>query len=173
MRIFKTKTFFIILTIATVVWSCGRVQEGGGSAPSLLGQTILTETILNNAEEGIALRICYAYQTKRSKFRSDFIGDNFIFDLRNRDCIGNDRTESFSATLQSHSVNSNMHFSGTTSLQFFSDVDTDINGELKDICSKLFRNDDVNNTVTRGNEKVQYQFFLSFLDIQCSINFLI
>lgn len=166
------KTLFNIhilstLTLATILSGCG----GGNSKlpTSFSTSAVLSEErLLTSNERNIATRICYAYKSKSSNFRSgDFLNKSFLFSLKKTDCQNSVLNYQVSAALI-YDNNNNLIFAPTIALnpsfRFYSMVQTDTNGYLSQLCTKIKNNEPISNTTTSNNVKTQISFETTDMD---------
>lgn len=130
---------------------------------------ISEEHPISTDERNVATRICYAYQSKSKNFRgSDFLGSRFIFSAKQTDCQNNVVNYQV-ITAMKYDLHNNLayipasSFSSTDS-QFVKKVQTDTNGYLAQLCTKIQNNETISNTTTQQNVKVQITFIREGLD---------
>lgn len=121
------------------------------------------ERNLTPDEKNIAIRICYAYQSKSQKFSlPEFYGTQFIFEAKNTDCQNLVTATNITTTMKNDAQNQ-LSYVPTQfydpSLAFNKKVQTDSSGYLAQLCPKLLTNQQVGNTITEQNVKVQISFF--------------
>jgi hypothetical protein len=156
---------FSALTI--VLSGCG---AGNSKAPVTFSTSaaLSEERILTSNERNIATRICYAYKSKSSNFRSgDFIKKSFTFSSQKTDCQNSVLKYQVAAGLQ-YDNNNNLIFTPgialNPSFRFYSMVQTDTNGYLSQLCTKIKNNEAISNTTTTNNVKVQISFDTTDMD---------
>ncbi len=155
-------TTLLILSSSIILSSCG----GGNSKPktTFAPDAIMTdERNLTPDEKNIATRICYAYQSKSQKFRStEFYGTQFIFQAKNTDCQNLVTTTNITTTMKYDAQNELAYIPSQyydPSLAFNKKVQTDSSGYLAQLCPKVLTNQQVTNTITEANVKIQISFF--------------
>jgi len=163
----KKQTCLIFISLTSLLASCG----GGNSKPQTSFSTnaiLAEERPLTNDERKIATRICYAYQSKSNNFRSGgFINQNFKFSSTKTDCQNSTVKYDVTATLR-YDNNNNLVFAPPAildqNLRFYPKVQTDTNGYLSQLCTKIKNNEVISNTTTQSNTKVQISFSNDGLD---------
>jgi hypothetical protein len=161
------KQLCLLFTFSSLLASCG----GGNSKPPTTFSTkaiLSEERTLTNDERKIATRICYAYQSKSNSFRSGgLIGQTFTFSAKKTDCQGTLMTYNVGAVLH-YDNNNNLLFAPPVlldpNLRFYQNVQTDTNGYLSQLCTKIKANEEINNTTVVNNTKVQISFGIEGLD---------
>lgn len=156
-------TSLIILSSSLSLSSCG----GGNSKGKASLGMVEEQSILAN-EKNIAVRICYAYQSKSQKFRSmDFYGGKFVFEAKNTDCQNMVTTSNILTNMKNDTQNALSYipaYAFDSTLAFNKKVQTDSSGYLAQVCSKILTNQPVNNTISQENIKIQISFFTEDLD---------
>lgn len=167
----KKQTCLTIL-ISSLIFSGILSGCGGGNSklPVTFSSTAILaeERPLTEAERKIATRICYAYQSKSNNFRSGgFINQSFGFSATKTDCQGSTLNYSVGATLRYDNEN-NLIYSPPAQLnpnfRFYPKVQTDTNGYLSQLCTKIKNNETISNTVVQTNTKVQISFNTDTMD---------
>lgn len=113
---------------------------------------------LEESEVAIALRICYAFRSKRSQFKAEFLGKSFDYSYLYRDCEDKEETDSFSATLSQNSSDGALLFNSSFSGNYRRDVQTDTHGLLKEICTDVLSGETPLNSKEIENELYEYDF---------------
>ncbi len=154
--------FFISILSFFMLASCGGVV---GIDPSLYytsEQMSLVQS-LSVEERTIATRICYAYQSKSSTFRSkSYDNGTFTFDINSKNC--EDTRTNYTVNSVFKSLNSSLTFVPETDKPFKSIIQTDKVGYLSQLCEKMFNNMPVSNTVAEANMTIQISFSRETLD---------
>lgn len=146
------------------------VNCGGAQSPSRSPGSIqpLETGLLPPEQKAIATRICYAYQSKATAFRtSPFMGKNFKFDIRSTNCSNEVSEYSLSPVLRYDLSNALEFFNSTNSgntLLFANAVQTDTSGFLSQLCTKIKNNRPISNTNIIDDVQVQVEFFRDVLD---------
>ena len=155
-----------ILSFATSMSSCG-VSNKKVSTVFKIDAQMLKEQAIEQDERNIATRICYAYQSKSKNFRSlPYLGSQFYFQTNETDCGARVVTKSLSSVLN-YDESNNLVYSlpfGSIEPKFMKKVQTDTAGFLVQICDKIATNQEIKNTATIGDTKVQITFFRESLD---------
>lgn len=155
----------LLLSLATVtLLNCG----GSGAkkkTTELTGTQPLEEAVLPADQRTIATRICYAYQSKATTFRTTpFMGGTFKFDMRHTNCSNQLNQYSLTPVLRYNLNNALEFFQPDTSKLFAGTVQTDTSGFLSQLCTKIKNNEAINNTTVNNDVRVQVEFFREDLD---------
>ena len=146
--------------------SCGVNKKQISTAFNVNAQ-LAKEQMIDQEERNIATRICYAYQSKSKNFRSlPYFGSQFYFQTVDTDCAGTVNSKNLASTLTYDESNS-LIFSllyGANEPKFMKKVQTDTSGFLVQVCDKIATNQEISNTLTVGDTKVQITFFRESLD---------
>ena len=160
----KQNSYFLLFVSSMIVLSgCG----GGAGSKDSSGYSISAQMSvvqdLTVEERAIATRICYAYQSKSSSFRSQtYNGGTFIFNMNSRNCV--DARASYTVNSVLKSSSSLMTLVPDSDLPFVSTIQTNQSGYLAQLCGKIQNNRPISNTVTEVTTKVQINFFKDTLD---------
>lgn len=166
-RILQTFSIASILGLILVLHACGldqTYQSGAGLAFS--SDLSAGGGPLNDGEMGVALRICYAFRSKRTKFLAEMMDNPFNFTYQTKDCSDNvSPLANLNTTLKQLMVDGPMSFEahGVT-FSYLREVQTDVNGELRDLCTQIFRGETPLNLVESNNEFVEYRFTSNIYD---------
>lgn len=147
-----------------LIASCG---EGGGRNPaseSQLGASLLTGGTFSDAEKNIAIRICYAFRSKNTNFRANFLEQDFRFLLTERTCTGQENADTLTTTLKAPLASGPMIFDGFSSIDYYKQVQTDKDGVLSAVCNNLLQGGNPQRTILSGNDMIEISFFTSVLD---------
>ena len=117
-------------------------------------------TNLGQSEVNSALQVCYAFRSKRIRFRSDRLGNAFSFSFAHTKCDGATSSASLSANLRGEYESRPMNFDLFTTQNFESLVQTDQHGDLSGLCQMLFAGKDVSKTKDAGDSRYVYEFFV-------------
>ncbi len=130
-----------------------------------LGATISpTGSSLSDEEVSVALRICYAYRSKGTRFRTDRLNKLFRFEMEKTDCDQSKKIESFNSTLKLDS-NDVMYFDAPSFMGPYNRVvQTHDNGHLGSICRQLFAGTTPRNTSVEGDRLLEFSFLKRFQD---------
>lgn len=151
------KKLLIFLSLLIVV-SC----EMNKRKPASIEEIILTESLapdrnLGVEETNIALRVCYAFKSKRNYLRSFKIGSQFEFQIHERSCNGSESSHVAKVKLFEHPEERHLEFRGDEKQVYLSKVMTDRHGAMSYLCNALFRGKEVSNTYLK-NETQKFQF---------------
>jgi hypothetical protein len=154
------QTGISLLSACLLFTACGYdkadtiVEESlGFSQQALSGGTPLDDNAM-----AVALRICYAYRTKRSKFTVEMLKGQFNFSMTTRNCQNQETTESFTSELTQESSGEPLYFESDYSKNYFKEVQTDLHGYLATICGDVLAGETPLNTAEIGNEFYEYTF---------------
>lgn len=163
----KTSTIStMMLFVALLLSSCGYDKSNGGSEEVLsFSQSALTGGVpLDDAQMAVALRICYAFRTKRSKFLVEMLGESFDFTHIVSTCDAKKTQSSFSARLVQNSSVEPMQYESNFSGSYIKEVQTDLNGYLSDLCGNVLAGETPLNISKVNNELYEYRFQSSATD---------
>lgn len=156
---FDYNLFLIFLSLLATLNSCGGGVKSSKKSFSGLMQ-LSEEAELTLDERTIATRICYAYQSKASAFRTtDYLGGQFSFAMTSTDCSGSTNTYNINSLLK-YNYDNILEYQPTpdTSKFFNRGVQTNTAGYLTQLCDKVKTNQKINNTFMQGELKVQIDF---------------
>lgn len=140
------------IIFALILSSCGNGNNGPIEAGNIgLGQELSGTSALEGNSKETALRICYAYRSKRIGFRTNHLDASFSFSVSNRPCESSESNKTISVTLKEVLQSQPMTFdSSERSLTYFSTVNTDEDGNLASICEKLLKGDNSTNKISES-----------------------
>ncbi len=120
---------------------------------------------LTTDERNIATRICYAYQSKSTNFKTpDYMGGTFSFNISTKSCVDKKDAYIVNAILATDSSD-RLTFQTSTTKTFRSIVQTTDVGYLAQLCPKIQNNLAISNTVSISDEeRVQITFFKDSMD---------
>jgi hypothetical protein len=157
----------LLFSIAALALSaCGGGVNGTGTKKAAIDALIAEERNLIEEERAIATRICYAYQSKNTSFRTQsYMGGTFRFGIISKSCEGTSENYNISAVLQLEAGGRLTYVPSLTNTRSFErQVQTNGVGYLAQLCTKIQTNQPVSNTVNIDGFKVQIQFFKENLD---------
>ena len=134
--------------------SCGLERNYGNDNISTEVGTQLVQAPrdLTTFEESIATRICYAYRNKRLNFSNIHLGESYNFVEVTNNCTSTESSKEVSGEL---TLNGNrLFFNGAVNFS----VETDTDGYLAAICSKLTTGKKAQNVVNINGEMIFYTF---------------
>jgi hypothetical protein len=149
------KKYLFINSLLFLLAACGpgnqRPIEAGNVS---LGQELSNSYTLTGERKNVALRICYAYRSKRVEFRSNHLDDTFQFSVKNRPCNGDESNKTISATLKEPLLSQPMIFdSSERTMTWFNSVNTDADGVLGNFCDSIIRGDTVTNLLSSSSSQ--------------------
>lgn len=144
----------------TILVSCGAgVARRTPASTYSSNELMSTVGDLTPEERAIATRICYAYQSKNLNFRTTTYTEKiFGWAVINKDCSNQSRSYSIKSTLEA-SFNQLAFKSTSTTAPFETTIQTNAQGYLAQLCTKIQNNQAISNTADSGDQKVQVQFF--------------
>jgi hypothetical protein len=167
---FALKNSILLFALLSVLLSGCGVDFDSGTSSSGQG-LVFSETVseggrpLTDSELGVALRICYAFRSKRSKFLSQFLDSNFSFNFTKKSCSENVVSTSLvSTSLKQPLPGGPLSYESLSASNHFKLVETDINGDLVDVCSLVFKGETPMNVMTIHNETYEFRFLASTYD---------
>lgn len=154
----------LFLLTPALLFSCGGGQAGRTPAStfSTTAQLVATRD-LTTEERAIATRICYAYQSKGTNFRTPtYLGGTFNYSVSSTDCSKSKKSYQVKAILETSGQS--LAMKPQEDVAFESAVQTNESGLIKQLCTKIQNNQAISNTADSGTEKVQISFFKDTLD---------
>ncbi len=163
MRKLINRHFLFFISLTLLASGCG--NQSGRTPEATFSATTQMESVANltTEERAIATRICYAYQSKGTNFRTSvYLGKTFFFNVDSKKCGQSRSTYSASGTLALSG--SGLVYQPTSSNEFETQVQTMDSGFLATLCTKIQNNEVISNTTTSGTSKIQVHFFRDTLD---------
>lgn len=151
----------LILLISLLFIGCG---NGNGPinevAQTGLGQEMSASAIIGDEPLNTALRICYAYRTKRVEYKANYLTETFQFSVVNHLCNSGHVTVNVNGTLLQPLQSQPMIYDSTTrNLEWYSSVNTDVDGSLSGICGAIIGGHSVSNEISNtGSSKTMVVF---------------
>jgi hypothetical protein len=123
-------------------------------------------TPLDDSEMAVALRICYALRSKRTKFLAEMLESSFNFTYQTKNCEDQTSTPlNLNTTLRQLIIDGPMSYEALgVNFTYMREVQTDINGELSQLCSQIFKGETPLNFKEINNEYYEYIFTSSIYD---------
>lgn len=167
MKKLKNPSSILFALTLGLMAGCGS-GHGGKNPPSMQYSTSAQLQAVRNLtteERNIATRICYAYQSKSTNFKTpDYMGATFNFNISSRDCT--DKVDSYIVnSILATDSNNRLTFQSSTTKPFRPIVQTTEVGYLVQLCSKIQNNLAISNTVSiSDSERVQITLFRDSMD---------
>lgn len=118
---------------------CG-VDKDYRSSPLSFRANLEDGSPLDDGEMGVALRICYAYRSKRAKFFNELINSPFSFNYSQTNCSATVTESRLDTTLRQVVADGPMSFEAPAfTLSYAREVQTDLHGELVSICNQVLK----------------------------------
>lgn len=150
-----------IIVFVLILSSCGISSDIAERSPAsdLSSSIEIGGRALTESEMASAVRICYAFRTKRNNFNTVSMGNSFEFSLTRKLCKDTEATApiSVSTTLQSQGGNRllyNTDYSG----EFNRSVETDAQGYLAPLCEQVIKGNTPINYYEQNNESIEVKF---------------
>jgi hypothetical protein len=164
-RISQFDYFFLISASLLLASGCGKQDTyvpAGFSTSAVLSAT----RDLTTAERTIATRICYAYQSKNTAFRTQtYYGNTFNFSVNYKDCSNAISKVIIPGVLTTSTADSaGLMFAADTALPFNKTVQLAKSGFLSQLCTKIQNNQAISNTVVDSGVTVQIAFVAQDMD---------
>ena len=143
--------------------SCGSSSGPSEDANLIgLGEQLSSITTIDGQEKETALRICYAYRSKRIGLSANFANQSMVISVSNEDCNDDETNMDVSVQLKQSLASAPIVLdSSERSVEWFTEVNTDADGILEGICSDLIRGNNVTNQVNSGSNQSLVQFSTS------------
>lgn len=156
----SVRNLFLLLILA----SCGQASKSSVNTVYSSTEALTSIEDIDINQRNIATRICYAYESKGNKFNSnDYLGGSFVFGVQNAGCSAT-QNYSINSVLVKSSKDSYLRFSNDGSKEFNNFVQTNTQGYLSTVCTKIKNNQAISNTTESSTVVVQIQFFRDTLD---------
>lgn len=170
-RMTTFKHFFILSASTVLVASCGAKKDVHNDASNYATTLQMEQTQdLQPGERDIATRICYAYRSKNTSFRTPTYTNRFYdFGISTRNCDDVQKNTAITTTIKSSGASAvTLTFTPTVSTDqaFFQKIQTTTSGFLTQLCNKIQNNQAISNTVydEESGSTVQIKFFRDDLD---------
>ena len=157
------KAFFRYSLISglVLVSACGAHKRGSVEDNVDFTSKIITGgSPLPEDQMAVALRICYAFRSKRSNFRTEYMGNSFRFKTTRTSCNEpGQRVEYLNTTLRQNLESDPMTFDTTTDLKYFKKVKTHQDGILSNICDQVIKGETPVNVFDHKNGVAEVTFY--------------
>ncbi len=156
----------LMVLVALTFTGCGYDKSNGEREESLsFSKSALSGGApLEDSEMAVALRVCYGFRTKRSKFLAEMLDESFNFVYEYRNCDSSGGGNSYTAQLTQGTSNDPMTFESSFSGNYIKEVQTDLNGFLSDICADVLAGETPLSIAEIDNELYEYRFSSSTAD---------
>lgn len=164
---FKPFITTLSLSILLVINGCGIDRTYRKTASLGFSENLLNGgRPLEDGEMAVALRICYAFRSKRTKFLAEMLESPFNFTYQTKDCQDNVSTPTnLNTTLKQLMIDGPMSYETSgVSVSYMREVQTDINGDLSELCSQVFKGETPLNFKEIDNEYYEYFFGSNIYD---------
>ena len=136
-------TSFALFSAAAFVSSCGlERQYADDQQVFAFGSSALNGgRALRDDEMSVALRVCYAFRSKRTKFSAELINRDFSFNYQAKSCKSSEPevNSQIDSKLSQLLINGPLSFESTFPGSYAREVQTDLNGLLKGLCSQVLK----------------------------------
>ncbi len=164
----------LVSCISLAIFGCGKGRHPSSTSSQIADVQFLEAENIKEPELSVAKRVCYAYKSKRSAFKTNYHGKDFKFDFSKKDCSSVEDSKVFMAKLKSPVDATTLTWIPVTegdSFEFMTNIQDDESGYLKQLCERVFRGATISNSLkVNSSETVQVQFKRSNID-QYQINF--
>ena len=156
----SVKHFILIILLA----SCGQASKNNINTVYSSTEALTSTEDIDINQRNIATRICYAYESKGNKFNSsDFLGGSFNFNVENNGCTSS-QNYTINSILVRSTKDGSMRFAYDGAKSFNNFVQTNSQGYLSNVCTKIKNNQTISNTIDNKNVIIQIKFFRDTLD---------
>ena len=148
----------ILLCLALLlIISCGQNPPLTGKR-KMVGISMLNEGVITDMNT--AQDICYAFKSKNIHFRTNLVGEEFVFKLSTKNCEGESSTDNIQTVLTQAGSLSPMTYTLDDD-NHLDIVQTHKHGLLRSLCANIFLGNQVSNTKSSdgSREKMQYIFY--------------
>ena len=164
-RFLPLNHIFLISSALLLISGCGS-NNNPISTTFSTSALIVAKRDLTIQERTIATRICYAYQSKNTSFKSQtYYGATFNFNMSFKECNNNTSNYTVSGVLTASPTTENLLiYSTTNTARFNKKVQTAQTGFLAQLCQKIQNNIPISNTVINNDSTVQIAFSSGSMD---------
>lgn len=151
----------ILLGCVIAFTSCGRERSPVDDKIDFNATVSAGGNALSDSELAVALRICYAFRSKKTEFRANKINSAFSFEVKYRACGDTlfRPTEVIDTTLKQVFESSPMIYDASSELRYLKEVQTHMDGHLSEICDQVIKGETpLNVEETSLSEIRQFQF---------------
>jgi hypothetical protein len=115
---------------------------------------------LRDDEMSVALRVCYAFRSKRTKFSAELIGRAFAFNYETKSCQSSvpEVQSTIDSRLSQLLINGPLSYESVFPGSYAREVQTDLNGLLSSLCSQVLKGETPLNYQESNNESSEYIF---------------
>lgn len=153
-----------LIFLSVLLASCGQVSKNNVDTVYSSTEALTSVEDIDLNQRNIATRICYAYESKGNKFNSsDFLGGTFNFNVENVGC-SNNQNYIVNSLLVRSTKDGTLRFASDKANYFNGLVQTNNQGYLSTVCSKIKNNQTISNTIDKLNVVIQIKFFRDTLD---------
>lgn len=164
----KRKLILFSLFTSLFFASCGidKTYKNGEVSMSFSEAIEAGGSPLGDSEMAVALRICYAFRSKRTKFLAELLETSFNFGFQEHACDGAvTRNTLLNTTLKQLDSDGPMSYEATgVNFGYQREVLTDINGELSGICTQVLKGETPLNVSEFNNEYHEFSFVSDLYD---------
>ncbi|MCP4913313.1 MAG: hypothetical protein GY909_09345 [Oligoflexia bacterium] len=163
----------VLLLACLLASSCGRERKPVDDTVDFNATVTAGGNALSDSELAVALRICYAYRSKKTEFRANKINSAFAFDVKYRACGDTlfRPTERLDTTLKQVFESSPMIYDVSTDLRYLNEVQTHMDGHLSEICDQVIKGETPLNVEEISLSEVKQFSFSSTLGDSYQISF--
>lgn len=152
------------LLILILLASCGQATKNSVSTVYSNTEALTSVQDIDINQRNIATRICYAYESKGNKFNSsDFLGGSFNFSVENNGCTSN-QNYSVNGVLVKSTKDGLLRYAFDGSKEFNNFVQTNGQGYLSTVCTKIKNNQTISNTIEKPGVVIQIMFYRDSMD---------
>ncbi|MDC1174283.1 hypothetical protein OAT67_02735 [Bacteriovoracaceae bacterium] len=158
----KAKFSHSILTIALLAFvGCGAGHKGTQEKVVLNQSISAGGSVLNDTEVATALRICYAFRSKKTQFRATKLNTDFKYSTSFKDCDERlfSPTAVITTTLKQLLESEPMVYDSSSDLPYLKVVQTHMDGAIEGICDQVLKGETpLNVQEVSPTEIIQYAF---------------
>lgn len=154
------------LLLIFVIASCGYDKTSDGEQTNFTASVTTGGSPLSDQEMAVALRVCYAFRSKRTLFLAEKLDSNFNFSYISKNCNEEVVTDTnLNTSLKQLLPNGPLSYEVVgTSYSYMREVQTDTHGYLEDYCGDVFKGDTPLDVMEKDNEFYEYEFVSDFYD---------
>lgn len=162
------KVIISIFLFALIISGCGidKTYDNGEVSLQFSQAVEAGGSPLTDSEMAVALRVCYAFRSKRTKFIAELLETNVNFQFQENNCEGNStRNTTVSTTLKQLESGGPLSFEATAvGFSYNREVYTDISGVLAQTCTQVLKGETPLNVLEFNNEINEYTFSSGIYD---------
>jgi hypothetical protein len=170
MKLLNGLSFYLCTLVITsaMMTSCGLEREyADESQVFAFGNAAVNGgRALRDDEMSVALRVCYAFRSKRAKYSAELIGSDFPFNYQTKSCKSKtpEVDTRLDTKLSQLLINGPLSYESIFPGSYAREVQTDLNGLLTDLCGQVLKGETPLNYQENDNGFSEYIFTSGIYD---------